>query len=68
LAAARHQRWNIYKWKAKYGGMDDVAEAKRLKTLEEANARLKLLSYHGSIQVHAPRRSLSSGADERDCP
>jgi hypothetical protein len=48
--------------------MDDVAEAKRLKTLEEANARLKLLSYHGSIQVHAPRRSLSSGADERDCP
>ena len=31
---------SIYKWKAKYGGMD-VSEAKRLKTLEEENTRLK---------------------------
>ena len=30
----------VYKWKAKYGGMD-VSEAKRLKTLEEENAKLK---------------------------
>jgi putative transposase len=30
----------IYKWKAKYGGMD-VREAKRLKGLEDENARLK---------------------------
>jgi putative transposase len=33
---------NIYKWKARYGGMD-VSEARRLKTLEEENARLKRL-------------------------
>lgn len=33
---------SIYKWKAKYGGMD-VSEAKRLKTLEEDNTRLKRL-------------------------
>ncbi len=33
---------SIYKWKARYGGMD-VSEARRLKTLEEANARLKWL-------------------------
>jgi putative transposase len=33
---------SIYKWKAKYGGMD-VSEAKRLKTLEEENTRLKRL-------------------------
>lgn len=33
---------SIYKWKAKYGGMD-VSEAKRLKTLEDENARLKKL-------------------------
>ena len=33
---------NIYKWKAKYGGMD-VSEAKRLKTLEDENAKLKRL-------------------------
>ena len=33
---------SIYKWKARYGGMD-VSEARRLKTLEEENARLKRL-------------------------
>jgi putative transposase len=32
----------IYKWKAKYGGMD-VSEAKRLKALEDENTRLKKL-------------------------
>lgn len=30
----------FYKWKAKFGGMD-VSEARRLKTLEAENARLK---------------------------
>src|SRR5690606_9934416 len=33
---------SIYKWKARYGGMD-VSEAKRLKGLEDENARLKKL-------------------------
>lgn len=32
----------FYKWKAKYGGME-VSEAKRLKVLEDENARLKKL-------------------------
>lgn len=32
----------VYKWKARYGGMD-VSEAKRLKGLEDENARLKRL-------------------------
>lgn len=31
---------SIYKWKAKYGGMD-VSEAKRLEALEDENAKLK---------------------------
>ena len=31
---------SIYKWKAKYGGMD-VSEAKRLRALEDENSRLK---------------------------
>jgi len=31
---------SIYKWKAKYGGME-VSEAKRLKALEDENAKLK---------------------------
>ena len=30
----------LYNWKAKYGGMD-VCEAKRLKHLEDENAKLK---------------------------
>ena len=30
----------FYKWKAKYGGID-VSEARRLKALEEENAKLK---------------------------
>ena len=32
----------FYKWKAKYGGMD-VSDARRLKTLETENGRLKKL-------------------------
>lgn len=32
----------FYKWKAKFGGMD-VSDARRLKTLEGENARLKKL-------------------------
>ncbi len=30
----------FYKWKAKYGGLD-VSEARRLKALEDENAKLK---------------------------
>jgi putative transposase len=33
---------SIYKWKAKYGGMD-VSEARRLKALEDENGKLKKL-------------------------
>lgn len=32
----------IYNWKAKYGGLE-VSEAKRLRALEEENAKLKRL-------------------------
>ena len=32
----------FYKWKAKYGGME-VSDARRLKVLEEENAKLKKL-------------------------
>jgi putative transposase len=30
----------FYKWKAKFGGMD-ISEARRMKTLEEEDAKLK---------------------------
>jgi putative transposase len=32
----------FYKWKAKYGGLD-ISDAKRLKALEDENAKLKKL-------------------------
>jgi len=32
----------LYKWKARYGGLE-VSEAKRLKALEDENAKLKRL-------------------------
>ena len=32
----------LYRWKAKFGGMD-VSEARRLKALEDENAKLKRL-------------------------
>jgi putative transposase len=38
----KHGDASIYKWKAKFGGME-VSEAKRLKTLEDENTRLKRL-------------------------
>jgi putative transposase len=33
---------SMYKWKAKFGGME-VSEAKRLRSLEDENTRLKRL-------------------------
>ena len=38
----------VYKWNAKYRGMD-VGEAKRLKGLEDENARLKRLLAHAML-------------------
>jgi len=35
-------RATFYKWKAKYGGLE-VSDAKRLKALEDENAKLKKL-------------------------
>jgi len=40
----------FYRWKAKFGGMD-VSEAKRLKALEEENARLKRLVAEQALDI-----------------
>lgn len=48
----------FYNWKAKYGGMD-VSEAKRLKALEEENAKLKKLLAEQLLDVAALRELLS---------
>lgn len=44
IFAAKHgiSTATFYAWKAKFGGMD-VSEAKRLKSLEDENAKLKRL-------------------------
>ncbi|QNQ41347.1 IS3 family transposase [Brucella intermedia] len=48
----------FYNWKAKYGGME-VSEAKRLKALEEENAKLKKLLAEQMLDAAALRELLS---------
>jgi putative transposase len=42
----------LYNWKAKYGGMD-VSDAKRLKALEDENAKLKKLLAEQMLEASA---------------
>lgn len=44
----------LYDWKAKYGGMD-VSDAKRLKALEDENAKLKKLLANQMLEASALR-------------
>lgn len=48
-AAHNIREATYYAWKRKYGGMD-VSEAKRMRALEEENARLKRLVADLSVQ------------------
>ncbi len=47
----------FYKWRSKYGGMD-VSEAKRLKSLEEENGKLKRLRADAMLDVSTLREML----------
>lgn len=47
----------LYNWKAKFGGMD-VSEAKRLKALENENAKLKKLLADQMLEAAALRELL----------
>ena len=47
----------FYKWRSKYGGME-VSDAKRLKTLEDENARLKRLLAESMMDVSTLREML----------
>jgi putative transposase len=47
----------FYKWRSKYGGME-VSEARRLKALEEENARLKRLLADAMLDVSTLREML----------
>lgn len=48
----------FYNWKAKYGGME-VCEAKRLRALEDENAKLKKLLAEQMLDTAALRELLS---------
>jgi putative transposase len=48
----------LYNWKAKYGGMD-VSDSKRLRALEEENAKLKKLLADQMLEASALRELLS---------
>jgi putative transposase len=48
----------LYNWKSKYGGLE-VSEAKRLKALEDENAKLKKLLAESALDVAALRELLS---------
>ncbi len=48
----------LYNWKAKYGGMD-VSDARRLKALEDENAKLKKLLADQMLEASALREPLS---------
>ena len=47
----------FYKWRSKYGGME-VSETKRLKSLEEENAKLKKLLAESMLDVSTLREML----------
>jgi len=49
----------LYKWKAKYGGLQ-VSDAKRLKALEEENRRLKRLLAETMLD-NAALKDIASG-------
>ena len=48
----------LYNWKAKFGGLD-VSEAKRLKTLEDENRKLKKLLAEAMLDQAALKELLS---------
>ena len=54
----------FYKWRSKYGGLE-VSEAKRLRTLEEENARLKKLLAELMMDVSTLRELLGKTTDAR---
>lgn len=53
-----------YKWKARYGGME-VSEARRLKALEDENAKLKRMLADSMLDNVAPKYLLGRSGDAR---
>lgn len=54
----------IYNWKAKYGGLE-VSEAKRLRSLEDENAKLKRLLAEAMLDNAGLKDLLTKNGDAR---
>ena len=54
----------FYKWKAKFGGLE-VSEAKRLRTLEEENGKLKKLLAEAMLDIAVLKDISSKNSDAR---
>ena len=54
----------FYKWKAKFGGLE-VMEAKRLRTLEEENVKLKKLLAEAMLDIAVLKDISSKNGDAR---
>lgn len=48
----------FYKWRSKYGGMD-ASMLKRVKELEQENARLKKMYADAQLEAHAMKEALA---------
>ena len=48
---------SFYAWRSKFGGMD-ISDAKRLKTLETENRRLKKLLAESMLEIEVTREAL----------
>ena len=64
---ARHNisEATFYKWRAKYGGLE-VNEARRLRSLEEENSRLKRLVADQAVQILGGSDHLIAGNGSDD--
>ncbi len=51
-------RGSLYRWKAKYGGMQ-VSEARRLRALEEENRQLKHIVAEQAVDIRALKAVLA---------
>ena len=55
----------FYTWRKKFGGME-VSEARRLKAVEDENAKLKKLLAESLLDNEALRRPLTESTDRRE--
>jgi putative transposase len=58
MPRTRHQPAALYRWKAKYGGLE-VSEARRLRELEEENRQLEHALAESMLDVRALKAVLS---------